>query len=400
MSYDYALLADISGRVGGSFYIFDSDLFESNYRAFRDSLHQYYANADVAYSFKANYMPALGRILDDLGGMGEVVSRLEYDIARRHLPPDRVIFNGPVKRAEDVKHCLASGSRLNIDSFNEIEYLEALSESFDHIEVGLRVSFSLEGRTSRFGFCSDNGDLEKAIERLQGIGNVTVNGIHSHLSTREKSLTLFASRSRRMIELAERISPSRPLESINVGGGFFGEIPPAMRDQFPADLPSFDDYARTIGRIFQQEYGEQGPRLIIEPGISLVGDTMVLVAEVIEIRERQGIRYALLDTSINVVNPTHSTARRCFTIVPRQVLREPGHDRYVLVGNTCMEHDVIDAGYAGRVQRGDFVVFPNRGAYSNNYTPPFIMPPVAIVSPRGVIHKERDDVESVLATYR
>ncbi|WP_192036955.1 alanine racemase [Halomonas sp. YLGW01] len=400
MSYDYTLLADISGRVGGSFYIFDSELFEHNYRAFRESLRHYYQNADVAYSFKANYMPELGRILNDLGGIGEVVSRLEYDIARRNLPPNRLIFNGPVKREEDVRYCIASGSRLNIDSFNEIKYLEDLSESFDHIEVGLRVSFSLEGRTSRFGFCCDNGDLEKAVKRLQAIGNVTVNGIHSHLSTREKSLALFASRSRKMIELANRISPSRPVKSINVGGGFFGQIPAAMREQFPPDLPSFDDYASTIGGIFHREYGDHGPRLIIEPGISLIGNTMVLVAEVLEIRERQDIKYALLDTSINVVNPTHSTARRCFSIVPRQALSEPGHDRYVLVGNTCMEHDVIDASYEGRLQRGDFVVFPNRGAYSNNYTPPFIMPSAAIVSPSGVIYKERDGVESILATYR
>lgn len=203
-----------------------------------------------------------------------------------------------------------------------------------------------------------------------------------------------------MIELAEHISPSHPLDFINVGGGFFGEIPASMRDQFPTRIPTFDEYASTIGDIFLQAYGSQGPRLIIEPGISLVGNTMALVAEVIEVRKRQGIGYALLDTSINVVNPTRSAARRCFSVVHRQAEAVHGRERYVLVGNTCMEHDVIDPEYEGQLQRGDFLVFPNRGAYSNNYTPPFIMPSPAIVSLQGEIIKDRDSVDTVLAPYR
>ena len=46
-----------------------------------------------------------------------MVSRLEYDLALKiGQPPDKIIFNGPVKQYEDIELALNNGSIVNLDS--------------------------------------------------------------------------------------------------------------------------------------------------------------------------------------------------------------------------------------------------------------------------------------------
>ena len=72
---------------------------------------------------------------------------------------------------------------------------------------------------------------------------------------------------------------------------------------------------------------------------------------------------------------------------------------YKIVGNTCMEHDVIIEEYIEDCECGDFLMFENRGAYSSVLTLAFIMPSPPITGMNEAIYKIRDDVNFVLAVY-
>ena len=202
-----------------------------------------------------------------------------------------------------------------------------------------------------------------------------------------------------MIDIANIFFKDKPLEYINIGGGFFGEIPEELQKQFKVYIPTFEEYSKAVGQVFANTYGDNGPLLIIEPGISIVGNTMDFFAEVIEVKEMHDKKIAICDTSINVLNPTKSSIDKTFTVVNDVNANLEHTDEYKIVGNTCMEHDILKESYVGKIERGSFLKYTNRGAYSNNYTPAFIMPPPAIVDHEGVIIKNRDDVVSVLFPY-
>lgn len=398
MTLDHKTLHKLSHLAGGTFYLFDENRFVENYSRLRERLRQHHANTQVAYALKANYMPRICELIDELGGMAEVVSRFEFDVAHRHLPAAQLIFNGPIKREDDLRTALRGGSAVNIDSFKEIALLERLASEFDEIVIGLRVNFA-SLPASRFGFQVESGELENALNRLKRIPNLKVTGLHCHVSDRARGVTAHTERIRLLGELASQLAPRYTIETLNVGGGLLGAMPELLKLQFPFEVPSTDEYADAIGLAFKRYAPSPSMQLIVEPGISMVADTHCLVAEVMEIRERNNIHQALIDTSINSTNPTHSHSQPMLHAVTANThYANPPH-AYRLVGHTCMEHDVICEVFTGRLEIGDYIVFENRGAYSINYTPPFITPAPAVLNRQGHMLKRADDCASVLASY-
>ncbi|SDK78883.1 diaminopimelate decarboxylase [Franzmannia pantelleriensis] len=400
MTLTYEFLCDVARTKGGAFYIFDENRFTANYLAFRDGLRRHYPNAEVAYAFKANYMPAIGEVLARLDGMGEVVSGFEYEIASGYLLPERLIFNGPVKRHEDIVHALRSGSQVNLDSLGEVRQLVNLPWGVDPIDIGLRISaIKSDGQQSRFGLVVEEGELEHALALIDSLGKVNVASLHCHLATRDKAPQDFVARLEYLWAITKRLNGRHRLRSINIGGGFFGEIPETLQQQFACPIPSIGTYTETIGKAFSAMHPERKITLIIEPGVSVVANTMCLAVRVVDVRERNGGRQALLDTSINSINPTHSPLKAPLSVVSARGDAGSRSQVHTLVGNTCMEHDVIDSRLHADLQAGDFILFENRGAYSINYTPDFIHPAPAIVDRHGKVLKIADSVTTSLSAY-
>lgn len=394
---NFEILSEFSKKMGSSFYIFSPQIFKDNYLAFSRNLNEAYKNSHVAYAVKANYMPEIIRSLNELNATVEVVSSFEYDVARRFLDGQKIIFNGPVKSEDDIKRAIREGAAVNIDSWYQIESVQNLSGDFSSINLGVRYNSSEVFPDCRFGFNYENGDLARAVDILNSVHNVSITSLHSHYSASDKSPGFFEKRAKKTIEIHKQLGLN-DLQTINVGGGFMGKLPDTLLKQFGGLNHSFEDYAKVLGRCLSDEYGEDGPLLVVEPGVSLVGNTMKLVAKVLEIKEMHGKLYAVLDTSINVLNPTRSKVTpSCFNVSQT----EDGGDmrEYTLVGNTCMETDILLQNFKGNLLTGDFVVFDNRGAYSNNFTPAFIMPQPGIISTDGTVIKRPDDLGSILSTY-
>ncbi|MBB3229595.1 alanine racemase [Halomonas stenophila] len=401
MRLDHAWLARLSARLGGSFYVFDEEVFADNYRRLRDGLRREWPRSEVAYAMKANYMPPIGRWLSRHEGLAEVVSRFEYEVARQHLPGRQLIFNGPIKRTADLRRALRDGSQVNLDSFEEVRRLARLAGEFTRVRIGLRLNFPDPELESRFGFEVESGELERVLAALAAIGNVELVSLHCHATCRARGVRDPVERLRRLCELAGELMAEHPLETLNIGGGLLGRMPESLKAQFPFPVPELDEYAAEIGAAMARYAPSPSLRLVVEPGVSMIADTMVLVAPVMEVRRRRRGWQALLDTNVNGINPTRSdTCPSLRAVTPRRHEAESLR-RYRLVGNTCMEHDVIcEAFEASRLEAGDFIVAANRGAYSLNYTPPFIVPVPALVDRHGRVLKAADDHHALLAGYR
>lgn len=110
----------IKKEYGFPAYIFDSDRFCENYRLLTEGMSAAYAPYRAAYSYKTNYTPRIVSLVRSLGGMAEVVSGMEYALARRvGNAPENILFNGPCK-GEDGIAALLDGACVIIDNAEEL----------------------------------------------------------------------------------------------------------------------------------------------------------------------------------------------------------------------------------------------------------------------------------------
>jgi diaminopimelate decarboxylase len=397
-------LIKLRNKFGSSYYIFNKDKFIGNYQRFENCFRKYYPDTVIAYAYKSNYMPILGDTVSDLNGRLEVVSDLEYDIAEKSIDQARIVYNGPIKTKESLFKALKGRSIVNIDSLYEIDLIKELLDEKELVSasIGLRVNFKVLDYKSRFGFDIKSDVFYKVLKIIEDDSRINLISLHSHFTTKEKSTEIFSLRTQEMSKLYKKLSPIHQIKYVNIGGGFFGEMPEELKKKFNVNIPSIEEYAKSICLTLIRELdGYKLPTLIIEPGISVVGDTMDLYVEVLEIKKIDGDNIAVCDTSINVTNPTKSSINAPFKIIhkPVDVIVKNNTNRYKLVGNTCMEHDVLCEEFIGECKQGDFLMFMNRGGYSNVYTPPFIMSPPPILSSEGEVYKYRDNCDSILKVY-
>jgi diaminopimelate decarboxylase len=373
-----------SRLYGDAFYLFDEALFGANFSNLLSAFRRYYPATQLAYSYKTNYLPAICQRVDALGGYAEVVSAMEYALARRiGVHAARIVYNGPWKSESSVREALTSGSIVNLDSGRDLSLLEQIaSEARDiRMRVGIRCNFPLEGYAdSRFGFDVDGDSFRSAIAAIMRLPNVTLAGLHCHFPHRD--LRSFSGRAAGIIEVARQLFDTPP-EYISIGGGFYGHIPDVMKASFSDDVPSFEDYGKAVGQLFASCYGksEGTPTLFIEPGTAIVADTFHFVARVVDLKQIRSRRLACVAGSMFNISP-YSRSQS----LPVSVLHQSEAEAVIsaddvcdLVGYTCIEGDVLSRGVKGPLSVGDYVVFSNVGSYSVVMKPPFILPSVPIV---------------------
>ena len=415
-SISHATLAALESDQGDAFYLVDPAAFERNYQALLAGFQRHYPATAIGYSYKTNYLPRYCRLVDQRGGYAEVVSRLEYDLARRlGVVPARILFNGPYKRPEDIALAVREGAIINLDSPHQLGSLEAILDAggaaaaaAGRAVVGVRVTFAHPGaEPSRFGFDADGDEAAAVVSRLRARGDVEVAGLHCHFLTRARSTDDYLVIARRMIELSGALlGPDAPPRFIDIGGGFFSPMSDDLKRQFPVPVPSYDEYGAAIGAAFRTAFGPSGgPELIIEPGLSITADTVRFAAKVLDVRRLGDRLLALVAGSMYTIKPTLSRRN-----LPLEVVAQP--DRagaleggFDVVGYTCMEHDVLHTGYQGAIAPGDYAVFSNVGAYTNVLKPPFIRacPPMitwnADTGQAGPLLKRGETLDDIFATY-
>lgn len=386
----YEKLKIIDNDFGPSFYLLNVKKLRENYKKIQTAFKSRYENLIIGYSYKTNYVPYLCKEMSLLGAYAEVVSRLEYDLAIKvGEDPKQIIFNGPLKSKDDIFNALRNESIINIDSLYEIAYVleYALMYPTEQIKVGIRLNFDLsddgisplqEGyEVSRFGICIENGGLEYALTKLKSVDNIKIVGLHGHFSTRNRKVENYERITQTLCKIAKK-HILHDLEYIDVGGGFYGELP----ESFGIDAPNFDDYAKGICNIMNHEFEhlEKKPALIIEPGMAMVANVFEFVTKVIEVKKVRDIHFVLVDGSVHNIKPTMHNNNLPMKVVRQDengIFNKPFH----IVGYTCMEKDYL----AHKIEdilpsKDDYIIFENVGAYTIVFNPPFIKERPGIVA--------------------
>ena len=367
------VISELRKEYGDAFYLLDSEQYRNNFIELRDTFRKIYPNFNIAYSYKTNYTPKFCKIVNELGGYAEVVSEMELEIALRiGVKPNRIIWNGPIKKPQKLEEFLVAGGTDNIDSIEEFATVKDIAERHPAktLNLGIRCNYEVgDGVVSRFGFDVDSKDFKQVLKFVTTTKNVHFINFQCHFAKRQ--IEYWPARAKGMVELIDclGIIPER----IDIGGGLFGKMADSLKAQFTNEIPDYQAYAEAVAPVFADYFADKDvkPELLIEPGSAVVGDCMKFIGTVKTIKNVRGKWIATVlgsqkNISMSGINP------------PMEVIamgdEQKEYENLDMVGFTCIEGDVLYHNYSGRLAHEDAIVIGNCGSYSLVMKPPFILP--------------------------
>ena len=390
------------------FYCFDEEGFRRNYNDLMSAFRDIYPRYEISYSYKTNYTPYICNVVKSLDGYAEVVSDMEYDLAKKiGYTDDKIVFNGPSK-GERLETHIANGGILNIDNYAEALRVFNFAEHNPRTQfkVGLRINMSnVGGFISRFGFEIDSEDLEKTVNLFMKSKNITITGLHCHIS-RARGLDAWKKRIDIMLEAADQLIEGIP-EYISLGSGMYASMEDELKKQFGNYVPSYQDYANVIIEPIAKHYknisDNRKPVLFTEPGTTVVSRYLYFVTKVLNIKTICGRRMATVDGSYLNLGEICTMKE-----LPVDVIQMAGKESNRsaptdIMGFTCLEQDLMLRGCSQAICENDIVVFHNCGGYSVVSKPQFIKPNCAmyaVTSNSGVQEIMREETfEDVFSKF-
>ncbi len=403
MKYTVSVIDQIKKEYGLPCYVFDEEAFRKNYLNLEKTLCDAYSNYHIAYSYKTNYAPKMCSIVKDMGGYAEVVSDMEYEIAKTiGYANSMIVYNGPFKGRKMEEHLL-NGGILNIDNLEETDRIIAFANKEKiGLKVGIRVNINVGQKfISRFGIDADSDDLKIAVDKLANCQYTRLIGLHCHIG-QSRSLNAWEARTTQLLKLADKYIEGIP-EYLDLGSGMFGDMAPAMLAQFTVDVPSYEDYSLVTAKIVNEHYknSSKKPVLFTEPGTTVDNRYIDLIAEVDSVKKIKGKDIAVLNCSIHNLGDVSESVKLPLEVIENSSNRLAYKDMD-LVGYTCLERDVPYKNFTGELGKGDYLVFGNVGGYSNVDKPPFILPQCAMIGindENKYLIKRKETTTDILSTY-
>ena len=369
-------VADLAAEYGTPLYVFDEDTLRGMCREFAREFGSRYPDARVAYASKAFVNPAIARLVAEEGLGLDVVSAGELAVAKAvDFPADRIYFHGNNKTPDELEFALEYGiGQIVADSFHELTLLDEMAGRRGvRQDIMLRLSPGVDPHThaatttgildSKFGFSIETGDAAKAIRQALAAANLDLIGIHFHLGSPIFELEPYALGVEVVLNfLAQFKEEGLRLEQFSPGGGFaIGYV----RDEPPPPIAAYAEViaANTLRQC--EELGFGTPRLVVEPGRSIVGRAGVALYTVGGIKEIPTVRkYVSLDGGMgDNIRPAIYGSEYEAVLATR--MSAPAQEVVTLAGKYCESGDVLVRDITmPRIQSGDIIAIPSSGAYA------------------------------------
>jgi diaminopimelate decarboxylase len=389
-------VAELAAEFGTPAYVYAEDDVRARAAAYLDAFRAHTDDFEVLFASKAAPISAIYRLCAEAGLSVDVASGGELHTAlRAGFDPARVYMHGNNKTEAELRYAAESGvGHLILDSFDEIERAERLlgrrQDVLIRVTPGIKASthdyISTGGLDSKFGFGLEDGLARRAIEAVRGTSNLRLVGLHAHIGSQIFELEPYVKAIEALAELWDD-----EMRVLNVGGGLGIAY---TSDDAP---PSIQDYVDVKVRGVQSVF-DPVPRILIEPGRSLVGNAGLTLYTVGTVKEIPGVRtYIAVDGGMSDNMRPMLYGSRYEALIANRAAEDPATPA-TIAGMHCESGDILvrDAMLASP-RAGDLLVTPATGAYgysmASNYNG-IPRPPVVFCSDgdaRVVVRRETWD---------
>lgn len=385
-------------RYGSPLYILDEDSLRAACQQYREALARYYPGESlVIYASKAWNCLAVCAIVNQENLGVDVVSAGELLTAvKAGVPNDHLYFHGNNKSLEELQQGIESGCRIVVDNWFELKSLSTLAQQAEQtVPILLRLTPGIECHTheyirtghldSKFGF--DPDQIEEVFQFVAQQPQLHCLGLHAHIGSQIFELQPHADLAGVMVQWFKIAADhGLPVTELDIGGGL------GICYTEADDPPSIDTWVKTVAESVAQACQDQGvplPKLIAEPGRSLIGAAAVTAYKVGSQKTVPGIRtYVAVDGGMSD-NPRPITYQSVYRALVANRMSAPLTEKTTLAGKHCESGDVvIQEADLPALAANDVIVVAGTGAYNysmaSNYNR--VPRPAAVLVKAGEAH--------------
>lgn len=377
-------MVELAREQGTALYVFDEDDIRQRLRTYRSSFEGRYANSEIIYASKAFINKEMCRLVASEGASLDVSGGGELAIAlAAGFPANRIYVHGNNKTPQELEEAISAGvGHIVLDSRLELARVSEIAQRLGVVQdVYMRITPGVEADTheyiktgcedSKFGFTMREDFAFNCVKDVLATPGVNLVGLHCHIGSQIFSLHSFAEAIDIMVDLMARIRDHYNLQltELDIGGGI--GIAYAVDDK-PATIEQFAEIAVDALLGSCESRGFEPPRLLTEPGRSIVASAGVTLYTVGILKTLPGIRkYVAVDGGMSD-NIRTALYHANYEAVIANKANEPRSEIVTLAGKHCESGDaVVLDGSIQHPDLGDIVCVFGTGAYcrsmSSNY---------------------------------
>ncbi|MFX1337586.1 MAG: diaminopimelate decarboxylase family protein [Promethearchaeota archaeon] len=350
--------------------IFLENKIRDNIISFKNIFGEIFENFEAFYSFKANFLPEICKIICSERIGAEIIGLPELQLALRlGFPVDKILIGGPYLPNELIEESVKNRVReIIVYSLNDLDKIDSIAKKRDNVQnICLRINS--QKYESKLGINLDDKTilhLSKKIEKLQ---NINIVSILSHYATQMNNMELFIKNTSVLGSAFKKLTDiGIKIKNINLGGGF-----PEATIMPEKQLIKVANGLKTTIENFNIDY----EKIYFEPGRYFIGDSGLFITETISVVKDRWI-------FLNIGNHICPKFARCsLRFYNASQIDEPHKFKTSIAGILPTDQDVLvkDYFFTEHLHVGDKVIVTNVGAYiltfSNRF--PYSLPTIFLV---------------------
>lgn len=366
-------VVELARRFGTPLYIVDELTLREGCRQYVEALERYYPGpSQVLYASKAWSNLAICALVH-LCGLGiDAVSEGELQTALlAGVPGQQIYLHGNNKSEAEIRRAATVRATVVADNWLDLQTLQAAA-SDEPVRVMVRVTPGIDIHThdyirtghvdSKFGFNLE--DLGDVLAFLAATPQLVAVGLHAHIGSQSFELAPHADVAKLLLEWFAKAAALglADFNELNVGGGL------GIRYIEADDPPSIEQWVQTICEAVVQACEAQRlplPKLLCEPGRSLVGPACITAYTVGSTKTVPGVRtYIAIDGGMSD-NPRPITYGARYSAALANRMNDERSATVTVAGKHCESGDVLlrDVDLPPP-EKGDCLVIFGTGAYN------------------------------------
>ncbi len=370
----------LAKKHGTPLYIMDEKRIRDNCRVYIEAMKKYFPEGSVpSYASKAASFKRIYEIMREEGMGVDLVSPGEiYTAMKAGFPMEHSFFHGNNKTDSDIAYAMDCGvGYFMADNLCELEAVDAIAKEKGICQkIIVRLTPGIDPHTysavatgkvdSKFGVAIETGQAIEFVEKALGYKNIEICGYHCHVGSQvfDEEGSVYLDASKIMLEFIAEVKNRFGVttEILNLGGGFgvrYTESDPSVNIE--GNIKALAEHMEKVC----DDLGIDMPKILMEPGRSIVADSGMTLYSVGTIKEITGYKnYVSIDGGMTD-NPRYALYGSKYTVLLANRMNESCDFTADVVGRCCESGDIIQPEIKmPKPVRGDIVAVCTTGAYN------------------------------------
>ena len=390
---------DLAKKYGTPLYLMDEDRIRSNCRVYLSAMKKYFGqDSQPLYASKAASFKRIYEIMKEEGMGIDLVSPGEiFTAVKAGFPMENSFFHGNNKTDSDIALAMEKGvGYFMADNMCELIAVNALAKEKGITQkVIIRLTPGIDPHTyaavatgkvdSKFGVAIETGQADAFVREAITFENIEIVGYHCHVGSQvfDEEGSVYLDASTIMLSFGAEMQKKYGVEMkiLNMGGGF------GVRYTDSDPYMDIEGNIEKLAAHIKSEVSRLGinmPRILMEPGRSIVADAGMTLYSVGTVKEITGYKnYVSIDGGMTD-NPRYALYGSKYTVLLANRMNETSDFTADVAGRCCESGDIIQPDVKmPKPQRGDIIAVCTTGAYNysmaSNYNR-IPRPPVVMIS--------------------